>query len=72
MSSLCGVAVFKDYVRGCVVYPLHVYIVAHFAIVVVYECQDVVGVHVVDAADVDLVPLRFEGGVFGVDRWDEG
>jgi hypothetical protein len=46
-------------------------IFSHFTKVVVYEGQDVIGVHVVDSANVDLVPLWFESGIFGVDGWNE-
>ncbi len=71
MCSLRGRSVFEADVRRCVVDPLDVYIVTNFAKVVVGEGKDVAGVHVIDAADVDLVPLGLKRRVFCVDRGDE-
>ena len=67
MSAFRGVIVLEADICRSVIDPLDVYIFASFTKVVVCKCLDVVGVHIIDAADVDFVPLRFESGIFGVD-----
>jgi hypothetical protein len=67
VGALGRFVVSETYVGGSVVDPLDMYVVTSFTKVVVYECEDVIGMHFVNTANMHLIPLRFGIWIFCVD-----